>query len=299
MQATPRLIALDWGTSSCRAFLLGDGGIVLERRADAGGILTVPKGGFPAAFAEKIAGWPRLPVLAAGMVGSAQGWEPAPYCPCPAGAAELARGLMTVQRLRIVPGVMQTGAHPDVMRGEETQIIGALARQPRLAAASRFVLPGTHSKWARVGQGRITGFTTYMTGELFAVLRRHSILGRLAHPEAAPSLDAFTRGVDAARASRLGMAPLLFSARALVLAETLAPDESLDYLSGLLIGEELRCALADPADAGSLVIIGEESLAARYRLALACFDVLDAVVQDGAAEAGLWTIARAAGLVES
>ncbi|HEX2941290.1 MAG TPA: 2-dehydro-3-deoxygalactonokinase, partial [Rhodopila sp.] len=252
-----QLIALDWGTSSLRAYLIGGSGRILDRRTEPWGIMQVPAGEFAARFdtitSSWRARWPRLPALAAGMIGSAQGWVEAPYCPCPAGPAELATRLVTVPNasLCIVPGVVQGGAgavdaRPDVMRGEETQIAGALALRPMLHRESRLVMPGTHCKWVDIKDGRIARFTTYMTGEVFAVLRQHSILGRLAGadtPPATPDSPAFLRGVDAARDARNGVAPLLFSARALVLAGRMPASDSLDYLSGLLIGDELRNAL--------------------------------------------------------
>ena len=231
------------------------------------------------------------------MIGSAQGWVEAPYLPCPASPGDLAGALVQApgRELWIVPGVLRPGDRPDVMRGEETQIAGALALRPDLAADARLVLPGTHSKWARVSAGRVASFTTYMTGELFAVLRDHSILGRTAG--SGPGRDgdaAFLRGVDAARKAD-GIAPLLFSARALVLTGGIAPADALDYLSGLLISDELRSALAEPG--GAPLLIGEPALCARYARALARFGVDGAEAIPNAAVAGLWCIASAAGIV--
>lgn len=305
----PALIGLDWGTTSLRAYLLATDGAVIERRAEAWGIMRLPDGGFPAAFAGVTRGWrdahPRLPAVAAGMVGSAQGWVPAPYCPAPAGADELAARLTEIPRaaLHVIPGVSRFDADPpDVMRGEETQVVGALGLHPELWHDSTLVLPGTHSKWVRVSNGRMWDLVTYLTGELFAVLRQHSILGRPAaesstdRPASADASDeAFVRGVRAARDSARGLAPLLFSTRALVLAGRLEPESSLDYLSGLLVGEELRCELREHGS--RLALIGEEALCARYVTALREFGVEDAPVVDGAAPAGLWSIARHAGLV--
>src|SRR4051812_12840847 len=137
-----RLVALDWGTTTLRAFLLGDEGAVLNSRSEAWGIMQLPSGGFPAAFEDMIGAWRSLaqhvPVIASGMIGSAQGWVEAPYCRSPAGAAELARSLAPAGggRLLVVPGVMQEGDAPNVMRGEETQIVGALAAHPELAERS-------------------------------------------------------------------------------------------------------------------------------------------------------------------
>lgn len=302
-----RLLALDWGTSSLRAYRLGEGGAVLEQRQRPWGLLHLPAGGFAAAL-EGVAGdWlqarPALPLIASGMVGSAQGWREAPYAHCPADAAALAAQLLRFDALpgvmlHIVPGVRLDGPRPDVMRGEETQIVGLLASQPALAHSSRWVLPGTHSKWVRVQGGRIVDFHTYMTGELFALLREHSILGRPAREAGggSPADDAFDRGVAAVRAAgAAGASALLFSARALVLGGELRAGDSLEYLSGLLVGEELRCALQD-GDASPPMLVGDAALCARYRRALALYGCAAQVAGEGAAPAGLWQIAMRAGL---
>ena len=294
----PALVALDWGTTSLRAWLLDGRGRVLDSARAPRGVMQVEHGDFAGALGDVTAAWPSLPAIAAGMIGSAQGWVEAPYLPCPASPGELAGALVQApgRQLWIVPGVLHRGDRPDVMRGEETEIAGALALRPELDADTRLVLPGTHSKWARVTAGRIASFSTYMTGELFAVLRDHSILGRAA-AGSGPGGDgdaAFLRGVDAAREAD-GIAPLLFSARALVLTGGIAPADALDYLSGLLISDELRSALAEPG--GAPLLIGEPALCARYARALARFGVDGAEAIPNAAVAGLWCIASAAGIV--
>jgi 2-dehydro-3-deoxygalactonokinase len=301
-----RLIALDWGTTSLRAYLLGDAGSVLESRSESWGIMQLPAGGFAEAFRLVTRDWRSrfadLPAIASGMVGSAQGWVEVAYCSAPTGVDALARSLAQVPAgpLSIVPGIAQLGDPPNVMRGEETQIVGAIALAPKLSAHSLLLLPGTHSKWARVQDGEVRDFTTYLTGELFGVLSAHSILGRFARDSGArPDQDtarrAFERGVLAARGSAAGMAPMLFSARSLVLAGRLEPEASLDYLSGLLIGEELRCGLA-AGDAPS-ALIGDATLCGRYSSALELFGVSGVSVLEHTAPAGLWTIARRANLV--
>ena len=176
------LVALDWGTSSLRAALLHDDGNVAEARSLPRGILTVPAGGFPQVFDEAVAPWRDIPgalFLLGGMVGSRQGWLEAPYCPCPAGFADIAARLAWVEpgRIAIVPGLnCAQGGVPDVMRGEETQVFGALDLLGMTDGL--FVLPGTHSKWVRVEGQRIESFSTFMTGEFYALLRQHSILAR-------------------------------------------------------------------------------------------------------------------------
>lgn len=299
------LIGLDWGTSSLRAMLFDGEGNVHETRHRAWGIRHLPDGGFEAALASICAGWPPCPVLAAGMVGSRQGWREAPYVDAPADAQALAAQLVTVQAadercIHIVPGV-RDAAGPDVMRGEETQLIGALELQPHLAEGTPLVLPGTHSKWVQLHQRRIASFTTMMTGELYALLCKHSILGtQLPDAPATPRCDeSFDDGVRAARASgAAGVLTRLFSARTLMLEGRLAAAAVPDYLSGLLIGEEWRAALA----AGWLdrdktaVLIGDEALCLRYRRAAALFDLPDPAWIADAAARGLWRIARVADL---
>lgn len=290
----PRLIALDWGTSALRAALLGADGAVLDRRATPFGVLHLPDGGFPAALEAACgpwrARWPGLPVLAAGMVGSTVGWVEAPYAPAPAGLSDLASRLAPApEGVRILPGVSQH-APADVMRGEEAQILGALTRHPQ---ARRVVLPGTHSKWARVEDGRIAAFATFMTGEVFAVLRDHSILGRGAKP--GQDQAAFAEGVREALAAGAA-GPLLFSVRARVVLGRMAPESALDRLSGLLIGAEI--AQAEPE--APPLLVGAAALCERYRDALALAGLPGAPILEAgeATSLGLWRVAREAGLVE-
>ncbi|MGB8852526.1 MAG: 2-dehydro-3-deoxygalactonokinase [Pirellulales bacterium] len=315
----PAMIGLDWGTSSLRGYLLAADGGVIDSIAKPWGIQHLPAGGFATAFQEVVAAWrgrdqavASLPVLAAGMVGSRQGWQEVPYVDCPADAVAIARGLVAfdseVGQIHLVPGVIQRGLLPNVLRGEETQIVGALAREPALAAESLIVLPGTHSKWVRVREGRIIGFETFMTGELFAVLREHSLLGKPAREAGADAISAdakaaaFARGLAVARESGPeGVASRLFTTRSLFLTGELPPAATLDYLSGQLVGEELRSAIAahrgQPMPA--IVLIGDATLCGRYQEAIAAFGVTQARVLGDSAAAGLWQVARAAGLVSA
>lgn len=296
------LIALDWGTSSLRAFRFDGAGRVVETRAQPWGIRHLPDGGFDGALAAITHDWPRLPRLASGMVGSRSGWREMPYLDVPANAAQLAGALGCLCAadgldVHLVPGLRDPHG-PDVMRGEETQLVGALSLAPALAAAATFILPGTHSKWAAVRDGAVTSFRTLMTGELFAVLRQHSILGG-----DVPAVDdeaAFVRGVTAARDSgAAGALARLFSARTLMLDGTLAAASVPDYLSGLLIGEEFRTAFIDGLAHrhAPLQLIGEHALCERYRRAAALFDIaLPPTIEDAAAR-GLWQLAVQAGIV--
>ncbi len=267
---SPALLAVDWGTSALRGALLAADGTVLAQHAAPRGLLSVPPGGWAAAFDAEFGAWraahPGLPGLMAGMVGSRQGWVEAPYCPCPAGLDDLAARLCWLPadaaragRLAIVPGLCtQAAGTPDVMRGEETQVFGAL-RLLGLQDADHvtLVLPGTHSKWVAAQRGRITGFATHMTGEVYALLRQQSILARgLPADDAVWDADAFDAGVAAA-AQPGGLLHHLFSVRTLGLFELAGGPALASRLSGLLIGEELR-AQAPPADQ-AMVLVGSPS----------------------------------------
>lgn len=274
------LIALDWGTSTLRVARLDGEGRVLEERESAEGILNVPQGGFPAAFEHATKGW-RLPpgtlCLASGMVGSRQGWIEAPYCRCPASASDVAARISWLSdapgglRVGLVPGLRtQRGGTPDVMRGEEVQVFGALELLG--GDDGLFVLPGTHSKWVRVQQGRIAAFSTFMTGEVYALLRRHSILARSLPAEDGPhDAAAFLRGVLHARQAG-SLLHAAFSARTLSLFGQVPDDALPSYLSGLVIGEELRAQRLENSGVEP-VLVGNDSLTHRYRAALSAVGV--------------------------
>jgi 2-dehydro-3-deoxygalactonokinase len=312
------LIALDWGTTALRAYLLGADGAVLDRRASSAGIMNLPAGGFDEVFDTTCGAWlaahPALPVIAAGMVGSAQGWLEAPYVPVPADATALVKGIVRVSTasghvVNIVPGVLAAGALPNVMRGEETQIFGALAEETgpdHEASGSLIGLPGTHAKWAFVAAGRIERFYTFMTGETFGALRDHTILGRTMHLTDQHDTASFLRGVVTAKdAGHAGMLATIFSTRTLGLTGQLLPEQQADYLSGLLIGHELRglnevLAREQSTLAGkTLRLIGNEALCERYKLALAQYGCLDARTVAHATERGLHRIAQQASLIRS
>ncbi len=298
-ETRPSLIGLDWGTSSLRAMLIDEAGGIIEEQVRPWGITHLPPGGFRAAYdtltADWRTRWPGLACIAAGMVGSRQGWMEAPYCDAPAGVEALAAHLAEVPEtgLRIVPGILLPGDRPDVMRGEETQVIGALGIPPGAPGRACVVLPGSHCKWVDVEAGRITGFRTFMTGEVFAALRGHTILGAFPGAEAG-DLAAFDRGVLAARDAAGGLAPLLFSARALVLTGRLPAEGAADYLSGLLIGDEVHAAPAGMAP----LLVGELALCRRYARAMHLCGIHARIGEPGAAAAGLWRIAQGAGLLD-
>ncbi|MEJ5990404.1 2-dehydro-3-deoxygalactonokinase [Ramlibacter sp. PS3R-8] len=263
------LIAIDWGTSSLRAARIAADGTVLEERASQRGILSVPAGGFPGVLQETCGDWlaqPEALCLVSGMAGSKQGWREAPYCACPAGFEEVARSLTWIEpgRIALVPGLScEHEGVPDVMRGEEVQVFGAMDLLGERDGL--FVLPGTHSKWVEVRDGRVQSFATYMSGEFYALLRQHSILSRTLPADDGPlDEDAFLRGVRHAR----GAGSLLhaaFSARTLALFERLPAAVQPSYLSGMVIGEELRAAAVARQRA---ILVGSPALTRRYALAL-------------------------------
>ena len=286
------LIAVDWGTSSLRAARIAHDGTVLEERASDRGILSVPAGGFAQVLHETCGDWLAADALClvSGMAGSRQGWREAPYCTCPAGFAELARGLAWIEpsHIALVPGLScEAQGVPDVMRGEEVQVFGALDLLG--ARDGVFVLPGTHSKWVRVAGGRVQEFATFMTGEVYALLRGHSILARTMPPEdGALDAGAFTRGVRHAQEA-FGLLHGAFSARTLALFERLPTEARASYLSGLVIGEELR-ARAGREDA--VVLVGSAALTERYALALDTLGVRSRRLGAEATWRGLWALAR-------
>jgi 2-dehydro-3-deoxygalactonokinase len=301
------LIAIDWGTTRFRAWLVGGDGAILDRVDTAAGILSVAGGNFGSSFDQTVGPWLQrhggVPVVASGMIGSRQGWREAPYAECPAGARDLAGKLVSVtsplgQEAWLVPGVMRTDDDgvPDVMRGEETQIVGCLTEgdPPRRL----FVLPGTHSKWAIVEAGRITRFATFMTGELFALLRGHGILGRLMEGDQHDPA-AFRRGVEYGSKAGGGLLKRLFSVRTLALFERLPPSGVASYLSGLLIGREIAEAIAwvgSPHVATtSPTIVGSSTLAPRYAEALSQLGIESRTGSEEAAVAGIRRILAAAG----
>ncbi|MBV8030550.1 MAG: 2-dehydro-3-deoxygalactonokinase, partial [Betaproteobacteria bacterium] len=236
------------------------------------------------------AGWDDDLVLMSGMVGSRQGWREAPYVNCPAGEAELRKNIVPVEAARgrsvfIVPGLscIDSSGVPDVMRGEETQILGALDELPHAATVC---LPGTHSKWARVRDGRIESFATFFTGELFAVLCRHSLLGRMME-EGAPSDEAaFAEGVERSGEAS-GLLHHLFGVRTRTLFSELSPRASPSYLSGLLIGHELRSAAAD-----EVFLLGAPALAERYARAALYLGLAAKTLDPHAAARGLYRLGR-------
>ena len=292
------LIAIDWGTTSARAYCLGAGGEVIATRAVPLGVMQVQQGCFPEALETLLGDWHDVvaPRLACGMVGSRQGWQEAPYVECPAPLATLAAGIVHVpgDALAIIPGVRTRDASgiPDVLRGEETQLAGAVEEDEERVLA---VLPGTHCKWALVERGQLVDFSTYMTGEMYNVLLSHSILGRLAQPSGQDPGPAFARGVKRGLGAG-GLSHDLFGARTLALTGELAPSDVPDWLSGLLIGRELRNGLVwaqrKGCDGASVRLAGTDALMARYAGAMTLAGIAVVRAPADSAARGLWRIAQ-------
>jgi 2-dehydro-3-deoxygalactonokinase len=261
-------IAIDWGTTNRRAFAVDAGGQVIARHADHRGITSIPAGEFPAEVASLRDMLGDRPLLMAGMVGSNRGWVEAPYVPCPARLDSLVRGAMRLpdHGAAIVPGVSYAAEDRfDVMRGEEVQLLGAAA-EGLIPADCLACHPGTHAKWARLSNGGIETFLTIMTGELFALLKGHSILA----PQlgARVSADAaFFSGVD--RGSRgNALAAELFGVRARMLLDDFGPEQASPFVSGLLIGQDVRSGLVFARSDEPIAVIGDPQLTALYAAAI-------------------------------
>lgn len=236
--STPAFMAVDWGTTNRRVYVIDARGAVLATERDEGGVLSTPREAFAPAVAVMRERFGDVAVLCAGMVGSTRGWVEVPYLPCPAGIDELAAGLHWVEpgRTAIVPGLSVTGARADVMRGEEVQLVGAV-RAGLAPGDALLVQPGTHCKWARMTAGRVASFRTAMTGELFALLRRHSLLAEFLAGEVAEGPD-FAEGLDLARQGTLLSS--LFGERAGVVLGLRDADSVASRVSGLLLGTDVR-----------------------------------------------------------
>jgi 2-dehydro-3-deoxygalactonokinase len=260
-------IAVDWGTTNRRGYLVEADGRMTDEFEDDRGILAVGEGGFPEALNQITARLGERPLLLAGMIGSNRGWIEAPYSPCPAGLPELAARLKWVEpgRVAIVPGVSYlAGDKADVMRGEEVQILGAFG-DGLVPPDALICHPGTHNKWIRLDDGRIGAFRTVMTGELFNLLREHSILADLLS-EPAKVDAAFERGV-AHGLDKNDLSAELFSVRARVLLGQAPREEAASYTSGLLIGTDLRIGLGEGGD-DDVVVMGRPELTSLFAAAL-------------------------------
>ncbi|MFC3120670.1 2-dehydro-3-deoxygalactonokinase [Agaribacter flavus] len=263
-----KVIVIDWGTTNFRAFLLDSNNELISETAANIGLLSINDGNFARALASILEKWQpdykAMPIIMAGMVGSAKGWHNVDYVNCPMSAGDLCHSLFNFQlpwgpEALIVPGVSYTSSiGKDVMRGEEIQIFGLAS----LLKAHQFeaVFPGTHSKHVVFEQGQILSFATYMTGELFSILDKHSILASEKADKHEFSSTAFYRGINDAQDGQL--THRLFLARTHMLFAQIQESEVADYISGMLIGHELQSKVGQ-----KVAIVGSEHLNERYLLA--------------------------------
>lgn len=288
------MIAVDWGTSNFRAFQLDADGTILSRHSSPRGILQVEGGQFAEALRAEIGEWlanGEHRVLLCGMIGSRQGWVEANYLPCPAGISDLAHAVTQIPfagaDVRLIPGVSGNDPNgiPEVMRGEETQAASLLESS---ANNSLVCFPGTHSKWIHLRDHKIASFITSMTGELYAVLRNHTILGRTMTTNNAVDNAAFLQGVARSENSG-GLLHHLFGVRTLTLMDRLQETASASYLSGLLIGHEVRAAMPH---AQHVHLVGAAPLCSLYAQAIAAIGGSATVEEDDAAARGLAAIGR-------
>lgn len=258
-------IAVDWGTTNRRAYRLNSSGACVAQFEDGKGILSVASGAFPSAVAEIRERLGDDPLLLGGMIGSNRGWVDAPYVHCPAGLDDLLDGLVRAgDREWIVPGVSYVGeGRADVMRGEELQLLGAVAagEVPHEALVCH---PGTHNKWVRLERGKIASFRTVMTGEIFSLLKNHSILADLLKREAEPD-EAFRRGVCHSL-DHADLTSELFAVRARVLLGEASAEDASSYASGLLVGADVRIGLGEQQQ--DVFVMGRPELTRLYAEAI-------------------------------
>jgi 2-dehydro-3-deoxygalactonokinase len=280
-----RFIAVDWGTTNLRVFLMNHDGYIQAQRDSDRGMLKLGSAEFESVLSDLLGDWltPDLPIYMAGMVGSRGGWQEVPYQQCPIKLDDLSEHLFWLStslpnKVAIVPGLRGTsvGGLLDVMRGEETQLLGALdwlEEQGRADESPVFCLPGTHCKWAQITEGKVTRFSTSITGELFARLNDESSLVKGLPKSDQLNEEAFKKGVLASQQAG-GILHHLFSARSRFVCGELAAEEVRDYLSGVVIGHDVNDILS-PIDTPTapVFIIGSEALSARYALALSSRDL--------------------------
>ena len=271
-------LVVDWGTSNFRCYRFAPDGTVAQTHQASAGILSVSDRDFASVLQREIGSWitPDMNIFLSGMITSRNGWVETPYVEAPARLADLARAAVVVEaengvKMHFLPGVAMYSPTPDVMRGEEIQVFGVV---DELETAT-VILPGTHSKWVEVRDGALQRFSSFMTGEVFGVLKTHSILGRLM-TDAANGNDpqAFIDGVQQVLGHQtVGLLHDIFTTRSGVLLGQLPAQDSADRLSGLLIGHEIKDGLAAYPITGRLLIVGDAFLAQRYQLALAQFGI--------------------------
>jgi 2-dehydro-3-deoxygalactonokinase len=306
MAAKPQFVAVDWGTSSFRLWLIGEEDEVLAESRSAEGMTTAREAGFPSVLAkhlQKVEAPEELPVIICGMAGAKQGWQEAGYIDVPAKLADIPDRSVRVEGeardIRILPGLAQRDPHAsDVIRGEETQLLGS--SQKMRSSDCLVAMPGTHSKWVRIVRDEVLGFATFMTGELFEAISKHTILAHTM--KGSPGFDganpAFTDAVYAALKEPEQTANRLFAVRARGLLFSMSPAEAEATLSGTMIGLELSGALKSAPKDTPVVLVVSGKLrglyeAAFHRVGLQ-FSTVDAddAVRHGLAQAArsIWSL---------
>jgi 2-dehydro-3-deoxygalactonokinase len=287
-------VAVDWGTSSFRLWLVDRNGHVTAERRSQEGMMAAAKPGFAAVLQshlDAVGASPELPVIVCGMAGARQGWVEAGYVDAPAPLAAILKQAVRVpgqdRDIRILPGIAQRDTKaPDVMRGEETQLLGALGID---AVGEAIVcLPGTHSKWVRANGGTVERFATFMTGELFDAVSRHTILSHAAAGAEEEDIDAFRSAVMAAFEAPAFAANLLFQVRSGQLLYGGKPSEAREKISGTLIGLELAAGLADGVPTSGITLIASGRLRMLYQSAFETVSVaVRAIEAEDAVRRGL------------
>lgn len=268
MQFETGIIAVDWGTTHRRIYAIGRDGNVDGHARDDKGIVSIAPAEFPQAIDDMRRQFGDRPLLLAGMVGSSRGWIEAPYLACPVDLDMLVAAIVRIDRAGafIVPGLSYVGPHgADVMRGEEVQVLGAGAAG-WLPAGCGICHPGTHAKWVMGEAGAVAAFRTVMTGELFALLRTHSILAEQLDAEVRAD-DAFVQGVRRGLQSA-DLSADIFGIRAEILLDRMQHDEGASYASGLLIGNDVRTGLGFVGPDRPIALIGDCALTRFYAAAL-------------------------------
>ncbi|MBB3608470.1 2-dehydro-3-deoxygalactonokinase [Rhizobium sp. BK602] len=298
----PAYVAVDWGTSSFRLWLIAEDGSILGERRSGEGMTTAAQTGFAQVLQSHLAALAApddIPVIVCGMAGARQGWVEAGYIDTPASLSAILTGAVSVpgqaRDVRILPGLAQRDRHaPDVMRGEETQLLGAIAAESK--GEQIVCMPGTHSKWVRVVDGQVTGFSTFMTGELFDVITKHSILSHAVAGAADQPADSasFEAAIKAAFARPALATNLLFTARAGQLLHGLTAAGAQALISGTLIGAEIAGALSSAGQGAAITLVASGRLQALYEDAFRILSLPFATVDaDAAVRRGLSAAARA------
>ena len=293
------LIAVDWGSSQFRAYLLDRGGTVIEKTENNGGVFRQQDGGFANFLYASCDQWLNsasgLPVIMCGMIGSRQGWVETTYLKCPMAVRQLSQCLVKIPEVHanpvfIVPGITSNSisAFSDVIRGEETQIIGLQSKYQ--LADTVICLPGTHSKWVSVSGDQINGFTTFLTGELYTAIKTTGSI------QSVIRIDEFNKAAfeEGIRMSRQpgGLSHHIFSVRSRLVSGESDQGAFSSYLSGILIGAEISAGLTFYPEIDKITLIGNRVLLHQYGLAFAEFDIgVEPISSDGASVNGLWKIA--------